>query len=133
MSHAPELTKHQTLVFNALTHGVGPASAYDLLDQLRGEGLRAPQQVYRALDKLVEYGLVHRLESLNSFVACAHPHDHKHGLLAFAICDSCGHVDEFSDVTIERRLKNWSNDHGFRPGHAAIELHGTCARCEAPQ
>lgn len=133
MARAPELTRHQTLVLNALAHGEGPASAYDLLDRLRSDGMRAPQQVYRALDKLVECGLVHRLESLNSFVACAHPQDHKHGLIAFAICDGCGHVDEFSDAAIERRLKAWSNDHAFRLGKASIELHGTCAGCDAGQ
>ena len=107
-THHHELTKHQSLVLNALAREEAPASAYTLLDQLRGEGLRAPQQIYRALDKLIEYGLVHRVESLNSYVACAHPHDHQHGLVVFAICDQCGHVNEFPDQTVERRLKNWS-------------------------
>ena len=53
-------------------------------------GLRAPLQVYRALDKLVETGLVHRLESLNAFVACAHKHCHDDCASAFAICEKCG-------------------------------------------
>lgn len=131
MSQAPDLTRHQSLVFNALSREAGPASAYTLLDHLRSDGLRAPQQIYRALDKLLEYGLVHRLESLNSFVICAHPHDHKHGMIAFAICDTCGHVDEFSDTAIEKRLKGWSNDHAFTLNRAAIEMHGTCGNCEA--
>jgi Fe2+ or Zn2+ uptake regulation protein len=50
-------------------------SAYDILDRLRGSGLRSPLQIYRALGPLTEQGLVHRLESLSAFVACAHPHD----------------------------------------------------------
>lgn len=127
----PDLTKHQSLVFDALSREHTPASAYNLLDQLRADGLRAPQQVYRALDKLIEYGLVHRVESLNSFVACAHPHDHKHGLAVFAICDVCGSVDEFSDAAIERRLKGWANDHAFRMNAATVEMHGVCGRCDA--
>jgi Fur family zinc uptake transcriptional regulator len=132
MEQAPELTKHQTLVLEALSREEGPASAYALLEQLRSEGLRAPPQVYRALEKLLEYGLVHRLESLNSFVACTHPHEHKHkhGVVAFAICDGCGQVDEFSDAAIERRLKGWSNDHAFKLRSAAIELHGNCVNCQ---
>ncbi|MDR0225421.1 MAG: transcriptional repressor [Burkholderiaceae bacterium] len=128
-SHPPELTRHQSLVLDALTREEQPASAYALLDQLRGEGLRAPQQVYRALDKLMEYGLVHRVETLNSFVVCAHPHDHGHGPAVLAICDQCGHVDEFADPAIERRLKTWSRDHGFRMGATTVEMHGVCARC----
>lgn len=139
MVQTHELTKNQTLVLNALTSTEGPASAYSLLDQLRGDGFRAPLQVYRALEKLIEYGLVHRLESLNSFVACAHtrenphghPHGHRHGLVAFAICDNCGQVDEFSDATVEKRLKGWAGDHSFKLAKTTIELRGTCANCLA--
>ena len=129
------LTKNQTLVLDALSRTEGPASAYTLLDKLREHGFRAPLQVYRALDKLIEFGLVHRLESLNSFVACAHPHDHaqghKHGLIAFAICDGCGQVDEFSDAAIEKRLKGWASDHSFKLAKTTIELRGTCTNCTA--
>lgn len=129
MTHMYELTRNQTLVLNALTCADGPASAYSLLNQLRGQGLRAPLQVYRALDKLIEYGLVHRLESLNSFVACAHPHDHQHRLVAFAICDKCGQVDEFCDAVVEERLKGWAKDHAFKLAGTTIELRGTCVNC----
>lgn len=129
----PELTRHQALVLGALAREDSPSSAYALLDRLRDEGLRAPQQVYRALGKLIEYGLVHRVESLNAFVVCTHPHDHRHGAVVFAICDQCGHVDEFSDAAVERRLQRRSREHTFRMNTAAIELHGTCVQCDAKQ
>lgn len=127
----PALTKHQSLVLGALAREEAPASAYTLLAHLQEQGLRAPQQVYRALDKLIEYGLVHRVETMNAFVACAHPHSHQQGLVVFAICDQCGHVDEFADNAIERRLKGWSKDEGFQMSVATVELHGKCARCTA--
>lgn len=133
MAQAQELTRNQALVLGALSDKVSPISAYGLLDDLRDQGLRNPNQVYRALDKLVEYGLVHRLESLNAFVACAHPHEHgqrhHHGLIAFAICESCGQAEEFSDAEVEKRLKGWSQDHAFRLSRAIIELRGTCGAC----
>ncbi|WGF90361.1 transcriptional repressor [Marinivivus vitaminiproducens] len=129
MIHAHDLTKNQTLVLGALSRTDGPVSAYTLLDKLREHGFRAPLQVYRALDKLIEYGLVHRLESLNSFVACAHPQDHKHGMIAFAICDTCGNVDEFSDATIEKRLRGWSTANAFKLSKTTIELRGSCSNC----
>ena len=119
----------QALVLGALSKAESPLSAYALLDQLREHGFRAPLQIYRALDKLMEFGLVHRLESISSFVACAHPHDHAHGLIAFAICDSCGAVDEFSDEVVEERLTGWSRDHEFRLAKTTIEMRGTCAAC----
>ena len=42
---APELTKNQSLVYDALTGADGPLSAYTILDRLRGRGFRAPLQV----------------------------------------------------------------------------------------
>ena len=92
-----DLTKNQTLVMGALTRSKGPLSAYTILDQLRDNGFRAPLQVYRALDKLVEFGLVHRLESLNAFVACRHPGCDGDDTIAFMICEKCGQVNEITD------------------------------------
>lgn len=123
------LTRNQSLVFEALTAADAPLSAYGILDVLRDDGLRAPLQVYRALDKLVEAGLVHRLESINAFVACSHPHDHRSRIIAFAICGVCGQVTEFSDETVERRLGQWASEHGFRPDKTVIEIRGTCSGC----
>ena len=125
------LTKNQSLVFDALNKASGPLSAYALLDQLRDKGFRAPLQVYRALEKLQSTGLVHRLESLNAFVACAHQHEHDHGLVAFAICSDCGQVTEFSDAMIEERLGAWAAKSGFHAAKTTIEIRGHCAACHA--
>ena len=124
-----DLTRNQELVLGTLNHAPAPLSAYDILDQLRSEGLRAPLQVYRALDKLVERGLAHRLESLNAFVACADEHCHRKGLIAFAICESCGKVDEFADEVIEERLGGWAQKTGFKVERTTMEIRGKCAEC----
>ena len=129
MTSPPQLTNHQTLVLKTLLRVKVPTSAYGLLDQLREQGLRAPQQVYRALDKLMELGLVHKLDSLNAFVACSHPHPHAHGLAAFAICTHCGQAEEMTDLAIKKRLQSWSKDHAFKLRSATIEMRGTCAQC----
>lgn len=133
MAHVHEaptdLTRNQGLVLGALNRSNGPLSAYDILDRLREDGLRAPLQVYRALDKLVERGLAHRLESLNAFVACADEHCHRKGLIAFAICEGCGKVDEFADAVIEERLGNWAGDKGFKVERTTMEIRGKCAEC----
>ncbi|MCV2216800.1 Fur family transcriptional regulator [Thauera sp. Sel9] len=126
---SPTLTRHQTLVLNALQRANEPTSAYALLEQLHDEGIKAPPQVYRALDKLVSCGLAHKLDSLNAFVACAHPHEHEHGLIVFAICGRCGTAQEFSDQTIERHLKDLSQAHAFRMESSIIEMRGTCEAC----
>ena len=126
---ANDLTKNQGLVLGALAHSGAPLSAYDILDRLRQDGLKAPLQVYRALDKLVERGLAHRLESLNAFVACADEHCHRSGLIAFAICEGCGKVDEFADGVIEDRLGEWAAGTGFVVERMTMEIRGKCGAC----
>lgn len=131
MAAKTALTKNQACVLEKLETAGGPLSAYTLLDQLREKGFRAPLQVYRALDALMKSGLVHRLESLNSFVACAEPHDHSDGMTAFAICDICGQVTEFSDHDVGHQLDDWIRSTGFASKKAVIEFRGTCAKCQA--
>jgi Fur family zinc uptake transcriptional regulator len=126
---ADDLTRNQELVLGALAHSPAPLSAYDILDRVRPDGIKAPLQVYRALDKLVERGLAHRLESLNAFVACADEHCHVKGLIAFAICEKCGKVDEFADAVVDERLGAWAARSGFKPERTTIEIRGLCAGC----
>lgn len=133
----PVLTKNQSLVFDVLSRSEAPMSAYTILDKLRDHGFRAPLQVYRALDKLTEFGMVHRLESLNAFVACAHRESeccgagHGQGTVAFAICESCGHVIEFHDQEVDHHLDRWARSRSFRPAKATIEIRGLCGSCAA--
>lgn len=125
-----DLTKNQALVMGALSGSDGPLSAYTILDQLRDEGFRAPLQVYRALDKLVEFGLVHRLESLNAFVACRHPGCESHETIAFMICETCGQVNEITDKTLAKRLNHLAAEAGFALKKSTVELRGICATCQ---
>ena len=131
MKEASDLTRNQSLVLDRLCHAEGPMSAYDILDKVRAEGIKAPLQVYRALDKLLEKGLAHRLESLNAFVACAEPHCHRAGIIAFAICETCGHVSEFADDVVRERLDQWTAKEGFIPRRTTVEIRGTCKACAA--
>ncbi|MBO0662895.1 transcriptional repressor [Jiella sp. MQZ9-1] len=132
MSGRRALTRNQALVLEVLTRADEPLSAYAILDRLRDEGLRAPLQVYRALDKLLETGEVHRLDSLKAFVACSHPHDHPcTGLVAFAICESCARVFEFSDSAIEARFAAWAVEKAFLTKSTTLEISGICAACRS--
>ena len=124
-----KLTKNQTLVFDALTEAKGPLGAYGILEKLRDQGFRAPLQVYRALDKLIERGLVHRLESLNAFVACRHPEADAHEAIAFAICDNCGAVAELDADAAARPIQDMADRIQFDLQSTVIELRGLCAAC----
>lgn len=127
---AVSLTKNQTLVMDALSESNEPLSAYTILDKLRDNGFRAPLQVYRALEKLLELGLVHRLESLNAFVACNHQCSDHHHAIAFMICDACGKASEISDSVLSRRLKKLAEEQAFVLKSSAVELRGVCQACQ---
>ncbi len=128
---APDnLTRNQALVFHALDDADKPLGAYDLLDVLRGDGLRSPLQIYRALDKLIGLGLVHRLESLNAFVVCTHCGVFRHESAAFTICAICGRVSEVEDSELTERLIALAAESGFRLEKSTIELRGICAACQ---
>ena len=136
-----DLTKNQRAVLNSLTGSGRALTAYDILDEVRDIGIRAPVQVYRALEALTARGIVHRIESMNAFVACAHGHDTPHGVdanphhatIAFAICDDCGLVSEIPAPKVEKTLGALAQDQGFNTAHAVLELRGQCGTCAAGQ
>ncbi len=123
-------------ILEVLTRSEKPMTAYDLLDRLRGQGITSPPTVYRALGKLVDSGKIHRLETLNAYTVCSDDHgshDHPHDAFSvgFAICDTCGSVDEFSDPMLKARIHDVVAASAFKPTGTTIEIHGTCARCDA--
>jgi Fur family zinc uptake transcriptional regulator len=125
----PKLTKNQSLVLEVLESHRIPLSAYSILEQLANAGLRAPPQVYRALEKLIDCGLIHKLESINSYVACQHRHCGSHQVTSFAICDSCDRVSEIIDVEFESKLHGLAEKVGLKPKHSTVEIHGLCDHC----
>jgi Fur family zinc uptake transcriptional regulator len=123
------LTKNQSLVLKALRKAKQPVGAYELLDQLREHGLKAPLQIYRTLDQLIELKIVHRLESLNAWTLCC---DAEHDSTpVFAICNDCGSVNEYFDENLNSNIAKISKKSGFVADRSIIEIHGRCDQCEA--
>ena len=107
-----------------------PVGAYDLLERLRQEGRRAaPPTVYRALDFLLDNGLVHRIESLNAYVGCGAPSDAHAG--QFLICRGCGVVGELDDAEIVELVARKAGRMGFDVQRQTIEIMGLCPACAA--
>lgn len=125
----PALNPTQARVHRILMAADAPLSAYEVLDRMRPEGAVTPPTVYRSLERLIATGLAHRLESLNAYVACDHPH-HDH-VAAFAICEACGTVAEFADVQVDERLSEWARANGFSADRRTVELRGRCRTCSA--
>ena len=96
------------LVLSALQEDQRPHSANELVDKLRDVGISAPVTVYRALERLIDAGSVHRLESLNAYVACTKGHCAENTNAAFAICEDCGGLEELADASVTKAAANWS-------------------------
>jgi Fur family zinc uptake transcriptional regulator len=103
--------------------------AYDLLTAFRpgSKPTTAPPTIYRSLGFLVELGLVHRLESLNAFIACRRPA--RAHVAEFLICDCCGAVEECG---LDSRLaaEPAADLKGFQIARVLVEVHGRCATCQ---
>ena len=101
--------------------------AYDVLNRLVKEGHGSqPPVAYRALDFLVKHGFVHKIERLNAYIACAHPHE-EHAP-AFMICRLCGSVAEASTST--KNMMSQAAQHvGFNIERTVVEAEGLCPKC----
>ena len=118
-----------------------PVGAYDLLDRLKAQrGNAAPVTVYRALDFLLDAGLIHRIDALQAYAACE-IHDHAehesadrqgadHGGLVL-VCNGCKQLTEFADEHLERQIERAALAHGFQVAHHLLEIRGLCGRCAA--
>ena len=127
---AQKFTPIRRQVLQALLSSHRPLGAYEVIDELAKTMPRpAPITVYRALDFLMENGLVHRIESRNAYLACAHDHEAT-AMVAFLICDDCGSVGEIPAATGAQGLNAAARASGFAPKLSVVEITGTCAHCQ---
>jgi len=137
-----QLTPLRRDVLRLVLESEAPIGAYALLDQLKASRAKAaPPTVYRALDFLLEQGLIHRLERLNAFMGCNealeghgahhdHAHDHPH---QFLICRGCGATREISDHGVAEAISAAAIKAGFSAARATVEIEGFCGKCgDAP-
>jgi Fur family transcriptional regulator, zinc uptake regulator len=105
-----------------------PPRAYALLAQLERErGKLGPPTIYRALDFLLAHKLIHKVETLNAFVACGDV-EHSHQS-QFVICEDCGATEEIRDDGIVERLRRLGEGRGFAVERQVIEARGLCPDC----
>ena len=114
-------------VFELVWQQHKPIGAYEVLEKLQRDGRAAPPTVYRALDFLLELGLVHRIASLNAFVGCVHPEYPHDG--QFLICKSCHAFAELDTPLITTAIEQSAADADFEVHQHTVEIMGLCPRC----
>lgn len=125
------LTTIRRQVLESLYDTHRPLGAYDLAESLAARTRRriAPITVYRALEFLLEQGLIHRLVTRNAFVACPHQHGRR-DVVAFLICEKCGGVDEAALPSVNAALDGILKKGRFVPREQIVEIAGLCAHCQ---
>lgn len=128
MGSYKRITDWHTKVLTVLRGTDEPLSAYDVLGELRQFNPKiAPPTVYRALAALTDSGQIHRLESLNSYIACRC--DHHQQAPVFSVCDDCGSVEEYLAPQVLNALSEITHQSGFTVTRQVIELRGRCTSC----
>ncbi len=132
-NNGARLTPLREQVFRLVWSSHQPLGAYALMEMLAEQSTRkvAPPTVYRALEFLLEQGLIHRINMLNAFVGCTHPHaDHANN---FLICEHCGVAIEFSASPLQTSINQTAGSFGFTITAQSIELMGSCEQCQNTQ
>ena len=124
------LSKNQKIILEYIQKNKKPVKAYSILSNVQKKGINAPPQVYRALDKLIEIGKIHKVESQNSFVACKTSDCETPHATAFSICDSCDEVSEINDPKLSNYLLDFKDNSGVKFDGYNLEFFGTCKSCE---
>jgi len=124
------LSKNQQIIFDLIDKSSEPLKAYTILFSVQKKGIKAPPQVYRALDKLVETGKIHKIESKNAFVACRNSNCDISKTTAFSICESCEMVDEINDAKLTKYLTSFSDKKGTKYKRFNLEFFGLCKKCK---
>ena len=105
-----------------------PMGAYAVLEKLSaGKSVVAPPTVYRALDFLLELGLIHRINSLNAYMGCLDPKTGHQG--QFLICRVCSAVLELREPGIQKLITQVANEQKFVVEQMVCEVLGVCPEC----
>ncbi len=131
MTFASEkLTNNQQTVLDLLEKSKEPLKAYAILFDIQKKGIKAPLQVYRALDKLIEIGKVHKIESKNSYIACEHKNCDSSTSTSFLICETCDQVAELKKKNLSEYFAKQSVQANFQYAKHNLEIYGVCEDCK---
>ena len=125
------LSKNQQIILDHIVKSSEPLKAYSILFNVQKKGIKAPLQVYRALDKLVELGKIHKIESRNAFIACQNSSCQISKTTAFSICESCENVSEISNSKLSKYLANFADEAGMKFTKYNLEFFGLCKKCRS--
>ncbi|MFY7697861.1 MAG: Fur family transcriptional regulator [Legionella sp.] len=117
-------------VLYILWHAQKPLKAYEILERLLTTKANSkPPTVYRSLDFLVNLGVAHKIESIQSYTLCCKPDAHLNSELLM-VCTYCRQVTELHDAAFQLLVMELAQKTNFRLKEDTIELKGLCSLCQ---
>ncbi len=128
------LTQEREIIVEEVFSDHRHFDADELVDRLayNDDGRRVSRStVYRALDSLVQAGLLRKVARTND--RDVYEHDYGYPQHDHLICQKCGSLTEFHNDEISEILDEVSKSRGFRMSGHRLEVHGICEQCAQPK
>lgn len=125
----PTLTRNQKMIYEALLHLGRAAKAYELIDILRPQGVKAAPTVYRALHELEEKGLVKHIVSSRAFAALTEPCGRTEEKITL-LCGTCGEARFVDNKPLLAALSANASKSGFAVRSCHLEIATSCDSCD---
>ena len=130
MNKEKNLSKNQQIILDLIEKSREPVKAYSILSNVKKKGIKAPPQVYRALEKLIQIGKIHKVESKNAFIACKSQNCEISKATIFSICEICEKVTEIANNKLSKILNNFNDNTGMKYKKYNLEFFGLCKKCK---
>lgn len=128
------MTMPRLQVIRVLANSTVALTAQQIHAKVLGFGGRMDVvSVYRTLATLTEAHLVHHIGVVDGYMAC-HQEEHSDGLIAHAICQRCGRIQELEPATLALQQSiNKEVGAVFNALEIRLEALGLCFTCKPPQ
>ena len=104
-----------------------PVDIEQIIEYLRSKNLKTNKvTVYRIIEHFYKEGIVTRLELGEGKFRYELNRNHHHHL----ICQKCGKIEDFKDVTIQELEKKIFKQRGFLVKYHSLEFFGICKNCQ---
>ncbi len=123
------MTSLRKAVLFALWDTKKPLKAYDILERLSNDKPHTTATaLYRALGFFVIAGVVHKIESIQSYALCGKEETDTCSEL-FLVCSACHEVREVQDFSARQEIQQLALQSDFHVSDDPIEVRGLCTIC----
>lgn len=122
-------TEQQRLLLEHIFAKHSHFDAEQLIDELKRAGRQVSRAtVYRTLPKLVDAGLLRKIELGNRIV---YDHDYGYPFHDHLLCEECGAMIEFQSEALDTALREVLSQHQFRARNRTLVVRGICGTCNS--